>query len=94
MRKALAHAWHAVKGDGCTSAPDFHVEYTACCNLHDADYTTGTDETGKRITRAQADARLRACMRAHSKTIFGRWIIAPLYWVGVRVGARAHWKTR
>jgi len=92
MKKELAQLWRATKGDGCTSVPDFHSDYTACCNRHDADYKTGTDENGKKITRGKADTRLFRCMRKNSKTIIGKWGISAVYFFGVRLFGRSHWK--
>lgn len=85
--------WRAVRGDGCTSSPDLF--YTACCNRHDKDYTTGTDEHGFKITRAQADKRLFDCMKRAGKTpIVGRFIVPAFYYVAVRLFGGSHWKTK
>lgn len=90
-RMRLAELWRAVQGDGCTSAPD--LRYGECCRQHDADYTHHCDETGKRITRAQADARLRACMaKAGALPIAGRFLLPWGYWLGVRIFGARHWR--
>jgi len=86
------NAWRAIKGDGCSAVPDWHDDYTECCNRHDADYRTGYDEEGRAITRRQADERLRACMKAKAKTPFGQFILTPLYFAGVRLFGRKHWR--
>lgn len=91
-KAAAIAAWQAAKGDGCSNAPDFHPEWTTCCNRHDADYATHTDETGKPLTRAQSDQRLLACLRAKARTWPGRWIVAPIYFAAVRAFGRNQWK--
>lgn len=90
LDKAAA-LWRAVKGDGCTRAPDWHGRFNACCNAHDADYTTGTDERGRPITRAAADARLAACMRKGAYTPLGGIGLSVLYYLGVRAFGRGRW---
>ena len=69
-----------VKYDGCTAAPD--LDFGAdCCGEHDAHYQMGD------ITRAEADRKLRECMRAK-----GYFVLPWVYWMGVRVFARGVWK--
>lgn len=93
-KEKIKSAWKAVRGDGCTMSPDIHENIRNCCNQHDADYTTGTDENGNEITRAQADKRLFECMRKNSYTPIGKFIVAPFYYVAVRLFASNHWKTK
>ncbi len=90
-REEARRAWALVKGDGCTSAPD--LWYADCCARHDADYTTGTDETGRRISRAAADARFRACMQRTAAPLpISRRLLPWVYWAAVRVFGWRHWK--
>jgi hypothetical protein len=91
-RQKAALAWAAVKGDGCTSVPDFTTAWKRCCDRHDADYSEHTNETGVKITRARADRRLFKCLKCSARTLVGRWLIAPAYWLGVRVFGGSHWK--
>lgn len=80
----------ALKGDGCTSAPDLH--YRHCCDEHDVYYRQGQDADGQPVTRAEADRRLRLCMRAAGKTpVFGRWLLPWVYWSAVRLFGRRAW---
>lgn len=89
--KKAIQQWNAVRGDGCTSSPD--LAYTECCNRHDKDYTTGTDENGFKITRAQADKRLYECMkRAGVTPIVGRFIVPAFYYIAVRLFGGSHWE--
>lgn len=85
-------AWHAVKGDGCTAAPDF--TFGECCRRHDADYTLHHDEDGRALTRAQADRRLRDCIAREAATPIGRRVISWAYWIGTRLFGRGHWTER
>lgn len=78
-----------LKGDGCTSAPDFF--YRPCCDEHDVYYRTGRDVDGEPVTRAEADKRLRQCMAKAGKTIIGRRVMPWLYWGAVRVFGGAHY---
>lgn len=90
-RDEIKRAWRYLRGDGCTSVPDFF--YGPCCRNHDADYRLGVDENGDTITRAQADKRLYACMKKTGKTpIIGRLLIPVVFWLGVRGGASGVWK--
>jgi hypothetical protein len=77
--------------NGCTASPE--LWYHRCCNRHDRDYATGADETGKPITRAQADARLFACMvEARSGWPVTGAIVPAIYWLAVRLFGRKFWK--
>lgn len=87
----LKRYWKALRGDGCTSSPDFF--YSDCCRNHDADYEYHIDETGKDITRLQADNRLFDCMKKKGKTpIIGKFILPVVYWSAVRLFGKSHWK--
>lgn len=89
-KRVKEHA-KALKGDGCTSAPDFW--YRRCCDEHDIAYRTGKTVDGADITRAEADKRLFDCMCKRGKTpIVGRFIIPALYWGAVRIFGRGAWK--
>lgn len=80
----------ALGGDGCSSSPDLF--YRPCCDRHDIHYRTGLTIDGDPITRAQADAQLRDCMKRHGKTpIVGRWLLPWVYWAAVRTfGGRSY----
>lgn len=81
----------ALKGDGCTSVPD--LTYRRCCDEHDIHYRTGKTLAGKPITRAQADARLFACMKRTGVTpVVGRLIVPAVFWLGVRLFGGRAWK--
>lgn len=86
----LAEKWRALRGDGCTSAPDF--QYAECCRDHDRYYYFHSDALGRPITRKQADEFLRECMRRKSKTPIGAWFISNLYYYAVRVFGGKYWK--
>lgn len=62
-----------VKYDGCTAVPDFDFGYD-CCGEHDYHYQL-TD-----ISRAEADKRLRECLRKK-----GYFVLPWIYWLGVRL---------
>jgi hypothetical protein len=64
--------------DGCTGFPD--CNYRDCCVEHDRDYYFG----GTSKERWSSDKRLYKCVR--SKPGWQNKLIAPLMWVGVRVG--------
>lgn len=66
------------KSDGCTMFPD--ADYGDCCVAHDKAYYVG----GSRKDRWRADKVLYKCVAA-KKGMCHR-IIAPMMWVGVRVG--------
>ena len=81
----------ALRGDDCTSAPD--LTYRACCDQHDVYYKTGRDLDGNPISRAEADKRLRLCMRRTGKTpLIGRWLLPWVYWGAVRLFGRGAWQ--
>ncbi len=86
---AARRAWHAIRGDGCTAAPD--LTFANCCRQHDADYTLRHDQDGRPLTRAQADRRLRECMKREAATPIGRWVLSWAYWTGVRVAGWTRW---
>ena len=82
---------NALKGDGCTSSPDFF--YRKCCDEHDVHYRTGETIDGFPISRLEADNRLFECMKKQGKTpIIGRFIIPCFYWIGVRLFGGDAWK--
>lgn len=91
-KEKAAALWAAVKGNGCSDVPDWNDHLRGCCNRHDCDYSTHTDETGEPITRAQADKRLRQCMGKEGRTWFGRRVLSITYWLGVRVFGRKFWR--
>jgi hypothetical protein len=59
--------------DGCTGVPDF---YLMGCLEHDIAYHTGHDPRGQRITKDEADERLRWYIQNHS--VLG-WA-SPMAW--------------
>lgn len=64
-------------GDGCTSSPDFN--FTDCCNQHDKDYGEA------KISRWQADKKLRVCISKKGVGFYNFKILPWVYWGGVRV---------
>ena len=57
------------------------LNFRTCCEEHDYHYRSGD------IPRAEADRRLRQCIRAKG------WILTPwLYWLGVRLFGRSAYK--
>jgi hypothetical protein len=66
------------KGDGCTGFPD--GDYADCCFAHDKDYFRG----GTKEERLASDNRLFKCVNA--KSGFQHKLIAPIMWLGVRIG--------
>jgi len=82
----------ALKGDGCTRAPD--LAYRECCDEHDIAYRTGCDVDGNPVTRAGADKRLRQCMAGAGYTFLGRWFLPWMYWGAVRLFGRGHYYAR
>lgn len=79
----------ALRGDGCSMVPDFSFRH--CCDEHDIAYRTGKSWCGEEITRSQADAALRRCIRRNGATWFGRNILSWVFWIGVRIGGRKAW---
>lgn len=71
--------------DGCSSAPDkfFNVDLQECCAEHDFYYRNKV-----KVSRWEADNRLRRCIaqKVKDKLGFKGWILATVYWTGVRVG--------
>ncbi len=70
------------KSDGCSLFPD--GDYLDCCVAHDKAYYVG----GSWTKRWRADKKLFKCVVA--KKGLKHKIIAPLMWLGVRVGG-VHW---
>jgi hypothetical protein len=66
------------RSDGCTFFPDGN--YNDCCVEHDKDYFFG----GTSKERWRADKRLYKCVR--TKKGWPNKLIAPVMWVGVRIG--------
>jgi hypothetical protein len=66
------------KSDGCTMFPD--GDYLDCCVEHDRAYYVG----GSWTERWRADRKLYKCVAA--KRGFKHKIIAPVMWLGVRIG--------
>lgn len=64
--------------DGCSMFPDGN--YRHCCVAHDKDYYFG----GTEKERAASDLRLYKCVKAQ-KGWYNK-LVAPMMWVGVRVG--------
>ena len=87
--KRVKEAAAALKGDGCTDAPD--LTYRQCCDEHDIHYRTHAHLDGRPITKAEADKRLYKCMQQKSITPVGRWLIAPLYYNAVKYFAQSAW---
>lgn len=66
------------KTDKCTFFPDGN--YCDCCVEHDKDYYFG----GSEKERWRSDKRLYKCIKA--KRGWQNKVIAPVMWLGVRVG--------
>ena len=75
--------------DGCTMATG---AFRDCCLRHDVEYRTGRSAvSGRRLTRAEADARLRGCMQ--SRAWLGYWSpMAWLRWSAVRLFGGRAWR--
>ncbi|MCD9189292.1 MAG: hypothetical protein LUM44_22940 [Pyrinomonadaceae bacterium] len=67
--------------DGCTWFPDGN--YFDCCVQHDREYYAG----GSRKARWHSDKKLFLCIA--SKPKFYNKFVAPIAWLGVRVGGVA-----
>jgi hypothetical protein len=66
------------KSDNCTLFPDGN--YCDCCVEHDKDYYFG----GSGKERWRSDKRLYKCVKA--KRGWQNKVIAPVMWLGVRIG--------
>jgi hypothetical protein len=66
------------RSDGCSLWPDGN--YRDCCVEHDKAYFIG----GGRKLRAAADGELFRCVRAKGRRY--NTVVAPMMWVGVRLG--------
>lgn len=64
--------------DGCTFFPDGN--YFDCCVQHDKEYYAG----GSSKERWRSDKKLFSCIAAKPK--FYNKLVAPIAWLGVRVG--------
>lgn len=73
-----ALGWSESDGDGCTWFPDGN--YRDCCVAHDRAYFFG----GSSKQRRHADQMLFQCVWAKPK--FYNKLVAPVIWLGVRVG--------
>ncbi len=71
--------------NGCTSAPDLF--WKSCCDAHDEAYFN------KQVSRAEADKAFLSCLRRDAKTPLGKWIIAPAYYLAVRLFGASYWNT-
>lgn len=91
LREKAKLIWKSIRGDGCSSVPDFNSRYRGCCNRHDRDYRTHVDSEGWPLTKAQADARFRHCLQRRGKTFFGRNVLSWIYWAGVALAGQKHW---
>ena len=87
--KRVKEAAYALKGDGCTDAPD--LTFRLCCDEHDVHYRTHKHLDGTHITKQEADKRLYECMKKKSITPVGKYIIAPIYFLAVKVFAQPAW---
>lgn len=67
--------------DGCTFFPDGN--YLDCCVQHDKEYYAG----GTSKERWRSDKKLFSCIAAKPK--FYNKLVAPIAWLGVRVGGVA-----
>ena len=66
------------KSDGCSLFPDGN--YRDCCVVHDKDYYKG----GSCKERSESDKRLYRCVK--NKKGWYNKIVAPVMWIGVRIG--------
>lgn len=76
-----------IQSDGCTLVPDFYREV---CIEHDFYYETHRDFSGRYISRAEADRRLRERKQQFSK--LGK--ASPMSWwrwAGVRLAGWIFW---
>lgn len=71
-----------VKYDGCTAVPDFDFG-ADCCGEHDYHYQLAD------VSRSEADARLRKCLRAK-----GYFLLPWVYWLGVRAFGGQYYKDK
>lgn len=91
-RRAAAAAHRLIAGDGCSSSPE--LWYHQCCTEHDRAYAMHCDETGRPITRAEADAAFLRCMQASGRLgPIGRLFLPRLYWAAVRLFGRQYWQS-
>jgi len=81
--------------DGCSSAPDKFfggVDLLDCCEEHDFYYRNPQIK----VSRWKADNCLRKCIASKVKEAYGfkGWILATVYWSGVRIGGGSSYKKR
>lgn len=76
---------HRAPNDGCTGVKDWFVD---CCAVHDYFYRHGIHWLdGQPVTRAEADAALRDCIRERSQ--FGKYSPMAFWrWAAVRIAGR------
>ncbi len=72
-----------IMADGCTASPDFN--FTDCCNVHDEDYGAA------KITRWQADKKLRQCISKKGVGFYKFKVLPWVYWGSVRVFGGKHY---
>lgn len=89
-REHYAALAQLVKADGCSTAPD--LWFKDACDEHDVHYRTGCDCAGVAVTRADADRLFLTRLRECALSPFGRWFLAPTYYLAVRLCGARHWK--
>lgn len=78
--------------DGCSCVPDF--DFWGCCVVHDMGYRVAAASPflfQGAYGRMVADYRLGKCIWRESKRW---WLLAPIYWAGVRLFGRFFFKWR
>ncbi|MBW3809711.1 DUF1353 domain-containing protein [Aeromonas hydrophila] len=68
----------------CTGVGPVSPGTNSCCQQHDKDYGAKG-----RVSRAEADRRLRQCMIAQDKPV-----LAWLFWAACRLGGWYFWKDK
>ena len=85
VEKGLALLLGTFKSDGCTGIPD--GDYRDCCHEHDYYYQHRGRCPTEKISRAEADRRLRACIRDNGEDAL--W--AGIVYFGVRIFGWLWW---
>lgn len=75
----------------CSNSPN--GDFNHCCQEHDAYYGDGS------ISRLEADNKLFKCIikerdRSFINQIWHTLVVAPLYWLGVRVFGAMHYNKK